>query len=72
MLTTTKNRVFAGGSAALIMLAGLAGYATSPAYADPAPSGLNAHHMDTLPVPSMTALLLPIAIKSGLMRPSAV
>lgn len=51
MLTTTRNRVFAGGSAALIMLAGLAGYATSPAYADPAPSGLNAHHMDTLPVP---------------------
>lgn len=50
MLTTTKNCVFAGGSAALIMLAGLAGYATSPAYADPAPSGLSAHHMDTLPV----------------------
>lgn len=49
--STTRNRVFAGGSAALIMLAGLAGYATSPAYADPAPSGLNAHHMDTLPVP---------------------
>ena len=47
----TRNRMFAGGSAALIMLAGLAGYATSPAYADPAPSGLNAHHMDTLPVP---------------------
>lgn len=51
MLTATRNRVFAGGSAALIMLAGLAGYATSPAYADPAPSGLSAHHMDTLPVP---------------------
>lgn len=43
--------MFAGGSAALIMLAGLAGYATSPAYADPAPSGLSAHHMDTLPIP---------------------
>ena len=52
MLTTTKNRVFAGSSAALIMLAGLAGYATSPAYADPAPSGLSAHHMDTLPATS--------------------
>ena len=51
MLTATRNRMFVGGSAALIMLAGLAGYATSPAYADPAPSGLNAHHMDTLPVP---------------------
>lgn len=51
MLTATRNRMFAGGSAALIMLSGLAGYATSPAYADPAPSGLNAHHMDTLPVP---------------------
>nr|WP_296530900.1 hypothetical protein [uncultured Actinomyces sp.] len=50
MLTTTRNRLFAGGSAALIMLAGLAGYATSPAYADPAPSGLSVHHMDTLPV----------------------
>lgn len=52
MLTTTRNRVFAGGSAALIMMAGLAGYATSPAYADPAPSGLSAHHMDTLPATS--------------------
>lgn len=44
--------MFAGGSAALIMLAGLAGYATSPAYADPAPSGLSTHHMDTLPATS--------------------
>lgn len=43
--------MFAGGSAVLIMLAGLADYATSPAYADPAPSGLSAHHMDTLPIP---------------------
>lgn len=50
MLTTIRNRVFAGGSAALIMLAGLAGYATSPAYAAPTPSGLSAHHMDTMPV----------------------
>lgn len=46
----TRDRMFTGGSAALIMLVGLAGYVTSPAYADLAPSGLNTHHMDTLPV----------------------
>lgn len=35
MLTATRNRVFAGGSAALIMLVGPADYATPPACADP-------------------------------------